>query len=1147
MELHGEDLELGLDELGPEHADAPSPYEPHEAAPAGAAHEEAAFEELLAPVIEPRRSGPGPSEFEFDELELSGLDAVPGAAGVEFHEPATQSPVVEEEWPVEEAPSIGSTGSTSSPQAGSTSSAQAGPEQEHSTGSTHSTTSGGLEDLVFEDTPAPEPQALDLEFDGLAPVAQHGEAPAQPAADDLIFEELASEAPSVAPPPVQQARIAPPARPAIRPPAKTPPKKIGKVVRSVSAASEATGNKPPVAKAPGKAPPRPAIRRPSATRGTDLDASMGQTDVFSGVGNAGMAPVPADPAFGGAAGPVPLNDDASISSNGARRKPVPPPVRPVAKAPVPAAKGRPAVAAVPPSGKAARPAPPIKGARPAPQADTLTPDDGATDLGTAIPAASPAAPSRPSSGKRWLLLVLVAIVLLLTAAAVVVVLLMRLHTKTAIGVFQFKGSSNLTAVQRMELKGQQQQLLADPALHAAALNIARSKGASPGFLGASPADAADFSALAASANWDENGEQLIFTRSGTDDSDKPRMSAVLEALYTRNRSLNDEAGQLHSAYAEAVRKADDARSKLEDLDRRIQHDTELAKNADAMKSDAAKIKASLEALVKDRDATEAAVRALEAEIKPLEPAVSVTEAPTTGPTMRSTDSAAPAVAVNPDDDEQVRQLTAEQEHLRSNLKAAKDARDAQASQAATLLDAAQKQFDAQIQAARDAAGGGAMAQFLVALKNLGDLIHHLNDDLIQQQKDQRQFLDEKKEELAKDDAARIKQVWDEDTGPGVNLKDLQQRLAATERRYNAALGVDLLKDADAIKAEMAQLNKQIKARQDLLASKDLYNPLVKKVQDIINHVVQQMEDDRARNDAHVQEALQGLEKARPESEKLPAEQQALAAQLEASSKALKEARDQYNKTQEENSARNDAIVQGLASQVASQQAKIDDRKKQLAVAAAQVLTPEQKAQQASDREHGRQSEYQKKQDELATARAEQADAAAKYDQAMLQFLTLQAEAGNAAEAGDRVKQGTADRQALLPLEQDANQQLQAAGSRLQNIVEPQKPTESSVTLEGEDPRMTYVLFVVSGGSLLTIVLLLLLARHPQPAAYAEFGQAKDEQTEYGQESLDVDDYADASNYEDEENYQTADEGYTEPALTPANAAAAVRGAALVHG
>jgi hypothetical protein len=212
-----------------------------------------------------------------------------------------------------------------------------------------------------------------------------------------------------------------------------------------------------------------------------------------------------------------------------------------------------------------------------------------------------------------------------------------------------------------------------------------------------------------------------------------------------------------------------------------------------------------------------------------------------------------------------------------------------------------------------------------------------------------------------------------------------------------------------------------------------------------------------------------------------------------------------------------------------------------------VLTPEQKAQQASDREHGRQSEYQKKQDELATARAEQADAAAKYDQAMLQFLTLQAEAGNAAEAGDRVKQGTADRQALLPLEQDANQQLQAAGSRLQNIVEPQKPTESSVTLEGEDPRMTYVLFVVSGGSLLTIVLLLLLARHPQPAAYAEFGQAKDEQTEYGQESLDVDDYADASNYEDEENYQTADEGYTEPALTPANAAAAVRGAALVHG
>jgi DNA repair exonuclease SbcCD ATPase subunit len=741
----------------------------------------------------------------------------------------------------------------------------------------------------------------------------------------------------------------------------------------------------------------------------------------------------------------------------------------------------------------------------------------------------------------------VAVVFLLTAAAVVVVLFLHLHNKTARGSFLFKGSSNLTVAQRTELKGQQQQFLADPALHAAAVNIARNSGTSPGFLGDEPADKAEFSTLAASAEWDETGEQLIFTLAGTDDSDKPRMSALLDALYARNKSLNDEAGHLHAAYAEAVRAADDARSRLEDLDRRIRHDAELANSADTLKGDAAKIKASLEGLVRDRDAAEATVRALEAEIKPLEPAVSVTEAPTTAPTTRSSDSvqAAPAVAVNPDDDEQVKQLAAEQEQMKASLKAAKDARDAQASQAATLLDAAQKQFDAQIQAARNAVGGGgAMAEFLATLKGQEDIIHHLNDELIQEQKDERQLLDNLKEDLARDNAARIKRMWDEDAGPGLNLKDLQQHLAAAERRYNTAMGVNLPKDAEAIKAEMTQLNKQIKARQDLLASKDLYDPMIKKVQDAANQLVRQMENNRARNEDRLKEALQGLEKARPETEKLPAEQQALAAQLDVSSKALKEAREQYNKTQQEISARSDAMVQGLASQVASQQAKIDDRKKQLAAAAALIPTPEQLAQQAADREHGRQTEYQKKLDGLDKARTAQAEAAEKQDRAVLQFRTVSEQARAADEAADRVRQEAADRQVLLPHERDAEQQVQAVGTRLHNIVEPQKPIESSVTLEGDDPRMIYVLCVTSVGLLLTIILLALLARHPHPVALA-YRHADDQQPESGQESFDGA-YAQAGEYEDEEDYETADEEYAQPVLTPTNAAA-VRGAALVHG
>ncbi len=489
---------------------------------------------------------------------------------------------------------------------------------------------------------------------------------------------------------------------------------------------------------------------------------MGQTDVF---GMDSETPsLSGDLIFGGATGQTLSNDDAPAPSNGSRRKPVSTHATP-SRAGSKTGAGRAAL-------KEARPPAPLKLRRfrhPQASADCYScwsEPCFSLLLSRSWPSCYGGSTTKPSKG-----------------------------------ALQFRGSSSLSGAQRTDLKIQQQQLLADPAVRRQALESRSRQGSDCRVPRASPADATDFSALAASAEWDDKGDQLVFTRSGTDAGDRPRMGALLEALYAQNRSLNDEAGALHAAYTEAARKADFARSKLEDLDGRIRNDRNLADSADALKAKAAETKASLESLVRDLDATEGIVRALEAEIKPLEPSVTVTEAPTTAPTT------APVVALNPDDDEQVKELTAEQEQLKARLKSAKDARDAQASGATMLLDGAQKEFDKQIEAARKVAGdGGAMAQFLTTLKRWEDNMRQGNAELIQQQEEDRQSLDDLKERLTRANAARIKKLWDEDEG----LKELQQKLAIAEHHYNTAVGVELPKDADAITAEMAQLNKRIK-------------------------------------------------------------------------------------------------------------------------------------------------------------------------------------------------------------------------------------------------------------------------------------------------------------------------------------------------
>ena len=375
---------------------------------------------------------------------------------------------------------------------------------------------------------------------------------------------------------------------------------------------------------------------------------------------------------------------------------------------------------------------------------------------------------------------------------------------------------------------------------------------------------------------------------------------------------------------------------------------------------------------------------------------------------------------------------------------------------------AQTQFDAQVEAAKKAAGGnGAMGQFLRGLNDLQALIRDLNVSLVEYNKEQRELLDGLAENIAQKNADRLKKIWDADP----NLAKWQPQLAIAEHHYNVAIAANLPEDARRLKTEIGQLHRNIKATQDLLESQDLYKPEVSELQKAVEKSVKLMEQARGKYEAQIQEVFTAMEKAKPDMAQLPAEQQALARQLDDSSKALNDARANYSRQQDDINAKTDATVQSLASHVAAQQAKIDDRKAQLArLLAKETPTSEQ---------------FQQKQAELAVARSQRRRQPPTTTR-LQQFTDCQVDARRATDAANRLSQEYEQRQALSIQKRETDAELASMGTQLLEPAEPEKPDESSVIAEGDFPRKRYLLYVLSSGCLLA-TLTVLLTRRALPA------------------------------------------------------------------
>jgi hypothetical protein len=196
-------------------------------------------------------------------------------------------------------------------------------------------------------------------------------------------------------------------------------------------------------------------------------------------------------------------------------------------------------------------------------------------------------------------------------------------------------------------------------------------------------------------------------------------------------------------------------------------------------------------------------------------------------------------------------------------------------------------------------------------------------------------------------------------------------------------------------------------------------------------------------------------------EKLPAEQKALAEQLQQKLDAMSAARQEYAKSMEAENVRLDEQQKELERQAAELTAKIDARKSELADQAARQST----AQQAKLSEM-RKAQIEKKRAELVVAEEARKNAQAAYRAARDAFELADRQVADARRAGERMDQLAADRDTVFRDLQQKESSLQYKRGQLAQAVAPVPPDSTNVHVEPyDDPRAMYV-----GGASVAIVL-----------------------------------------------------------------------------
>ena len=431
----------------------------------------------------------------------------------------------------------------------------------------------------------------------------------------------------------------------------------------------------------------------------------------------------------------------------------------------------------------------------------------------------------------------------------------------------------------------------------------------------------------------------------------------------------------------------------------------------------------------------------------------------------------PAGLASDEDDPELRHLQATLKTLNDSLAVAREASGKPAGEAKTAMEAAEKQFDAQVTAAQEAvAGNELLAAYLAQLQVLQTQLRLLNEELVQEQKDQRARLDELQAGIKQKAAERIQSAWDANP----QLKELVTRRAVKERQHNVA-AAERQPEAEKLRGELKQLDGEISALRDLIALKDEYDPVTKQFMAFVEQSMEGMARQRRASEARLATVFEAVAKARPDPEKLPAEQKARTAKLEEAARQLASSRAQYQARLDEANNSVDLttqeLVKRLAGQVAAQQAKVDVRKRELADArAAAKPDGDGNAPAPVADEPARLATLEAKRKELAEARLNETRLLEDQTQVTKRLIEARAEADLAAGS---VQQLPVIEQALA----DANRELLRARQRLEETapdplaaVRVAEVDDGSVaTLRAADRRPVYTCFASLGGLFLVIL------------------------------------------------------------------------------
>ena len=523
----------------------------------------------------------------------------------------------------------------------------------------------------------------------------------------------------------------------------------------------------------------------------------------------------------------------------------------------------------------------------------------------------------PSRRRRWSVPVLVILMLLCAAAAGGGAwFLMPRQTRVEASI-TFKNLS--TEQSRQQIDQQLQAVLGEMELRNSAKAIYRVRQgaeAEAGFLD----DALDYARMLSEAKWKgpDSSTWVMGRQSTQAKADEGRLASLMTALYADERIANQRLAyekvkqqqrELNGAIEQSQRIVEQRSAEIAELEGRL-HGMRGVEDLSPLEREVAAAEKAW------HDAAEQSVR-IKGELEQLR------QAPATAP--GGTSAVAAAVA----EDQELRNMRASVEDLKMRLERVRVSHHSQADESRRKLDEAAQRLQQQIADVRQRMQNNPELQnYVAAVAQLQDAVQELTAQFIQDQKEQadriaglKRLLDEKME-------ARRSKIWENDK----ELKDLNEQLALTSRQYNAALsgGEETAQQAEKLKADEARLTDQIRRRRELLGDDSVYAEAINQLQQIIDASQKQLAEGRQRTEEMLQKVQRGVLAAQPPAQRLPAEQQALAAELEKRLEELNEARRQYADAVQNGQESEPARI--IAEDIATLQNRIDERTRQLTAA-----------------------------------------------------------------------------------------------------------------------------------------------------------------------------------------------------------------------